>query len=147
MKEQLENIYNSAKTDIEQAQTISDIDEIRLKYLSRKGEFNTIKKGLKDLSIEEKKIVGALANEITEKLETAIKTKYSEFYRKELDARLQKEKIDITLPSKFISRGKVHPITSTTNEIVSIFQTLGFSLVPTEFAPEVETEYYNFDMY
>ena len=48
MKEQLENIYNSAKADIEQAQSISDIDEIRLKYLSRKGEFNSIKKGLKD---------------------------------------------------------------------------------------------------
>ena len=54
MKEQLENIYNSAKSDIEKAQSISDIDEIRLKYLSRKGEFNSIKKGLKDLSDEDK---------------------------------------------------------------------------------------------
>ena len=53
MKEQLENIYNSAKSDIEKAQSISDIDEIRLKYLSRKGEFNSIKKGLKDLSDED----------------------------------------------------------------------------------------------
>ena len=50
MKTQLENIYNSAKADIEIAQNINDIDEIRLKYLSRKGEFNSIKKGLKDLS-------------------------------------------------------------------------------------------------
>ena len=55
MKAQLENIYNSAKADIEKAQTISDIDEIRLKYLSRKGEFNSIKKGLKDLTDEEKR--------------------------------------------------------------------------------------------
>ena len=141
MQEKLKNIYELASADIEKAESSTDLDEIRLKYLSRKGEFNTIKKGLKDLSIEEKKIVGALANEITEKLETAIKTKYSEFYRKELDAKLQKEKIDITLP-----RGKVHPLTSTTNEIVSIFQNLGFSIVPNEFAPEVETEYFNFDM-
>ena len=57
MKEQLENIYNSAKSDIEKAQSISDIDEIRLKYLSRKGEFNSIKKGLKDLSDDEKRTV------------------------------------------------------------------------------------------
>jgi phenylalanyl-tRNA synthetase alpha chain len=146
MQEKLNNIYNLANADIEKATSSADLDEIKLKYLSRKGEFNSIKKGLKDLSIEEKKVVGALANEITEKLETAIKSKYSEFYRKELDEKLQKEKIDITLPGKSFPRGKVHPITSTTNEIVSIFQNLGFSLVPNEFAPEVETEYFNFDM-
>lgn len=146
MQEKLNNIYELASADIEKASSSADLDEIKLKYLSRKGEFNSIKKGLKDLSIEEKKVIGTLANEITEKLETAIKTKYSEFYRKELDAKLQKERIDITLPGKSIPRGKTHPLTSTTDEIVSIFQNLGFSLVPGEYAPEVETEYFNFDM-
>ena len=146
MQEKLNNIYALASADIEKATSSSDLDEIRLKYLSRKGEFNAIKKGLKDLSNEEKRVVGSLANEITQKLETAIKSKYSEFYRKELDAKLEKEKIDITLPGQFSPRGKVHPITSTTNEIVKIFQNLGFSLVPSENAPEVETEYFNFDM-
>lgn len=146
MKDKLNNIYELATKDIEAAQTSADLDEVKLKYLSRKGEFNSIKKGLKDLSVEDKKIVGALANDITQKLETALKEKSELFYRKELNEKLKMEKIDITLPSKFIARGKVHPITSTTNEIVSIFQTLGFSLVPTELAPEVETEYFNFDM-
>lgn len=146
MQEKLNNIYALASADIEKATSSSDLDEIRLKYLSRKGEFNAIKKGLKDLSNEEKRVVGSLANEITQKLETAIKSKYSEFYRKELDAKLEKEKIDITLPGQFSPRGKIHPITSTTNEIVKIFQNLGFSLVPSENAPEVETEYFNFDM-
>ena len=146
MQEKLNNIYALASADIEKATSSSDLDEIRLKYLSRKGEFNAIKKGLKDLSNEEKRVVGSLANEITQKLETSIKSKYSEFYRKELDAKLEKEKIDITLPGQFSPRGKVHPITSTTNEIVKIFQNLGFSLVPSENAPEVETEYFNFDM-
>lgn len=146
MQEKLNNIYALASADIEKATSSSDLDAIRLKYLSRKGEFNAIKKGLKDLSNEEKRVVGSLANEITQKLETAIKSKYSEFYRKELDAKLEKEKIDITLPGQFSPRGKVHPITSTTNEIVKIFQNLGFSLVPSENAPEVETEYFNFDM-
>ena len=76
MKTQLENIYNSAKADIEKAVSISDIDEIRLKYLSRKGEFNSIKKGLKDLSDEEKRTVGAFANQITEDLESQLKSKH-----------------------------------------------------------------------
>ena len=121
MKTQLENIYASAKSDIEKALSINDIDEIRLKYLSRKGEFNSIKKGLKDLSDEDKRIVGALANKISQDLEGLLKEKYDSFYYKELNEKLQKDRIDITLSGKYVAEGKVHPITSTTNEIVSIF--------------------------
>jgi len=146
MKTQLENIYTNATEEIQKASSISDIDEIRGKYLSRKGEFNEIKKGLKDLSDADKRVVGALANEITQKLESALKNKYDEFYKKELNEKLQNERLDVTLPGKFTPMGHVHPLTSTTNEIVSIFQNLGFSVVPSEHSPEVETEYYNFDM-
>ena len=146
MKNQLEEIFNSAKLDIEKAVCSNDIEEIKLKYLSRKGEFNSIKKNLKDLSDEDKRVVGAFANEITQKLETAIKDKFDTIYRKELDEKLEKEKIDITLAGKFTPIGKVHPLTSTTNEIVEIFQSLGFSMVKSENSPEVETEYFNFDM-
>ena len=146
MKEQLENIYNSAKNDIQNAQTMSDIDEIRLKYLSRKGEFNSIKKGLKDLSDEDKRTVGALANQITQDLEGMLKEKHDIFYQKELNEKLQKDRIDITLSGKFMPQGKVHPLTQTINEIVEIFQGLGFSVMPSEYSPEVETEYINFDM-
>ncbi len=146
MKTQLENIYKNATQALENASSISDIEEIRGKYLSRKGEFNEIKKGLKDLSDADKRIIGSLANEITRKLEDALKSKYDEFYKKELNEKLEKEKLDVTLPGKFTPVGHTHPITSTTNEIVSIFQTLGFSVVSDELSPEVETEYYNFDM-
>jgi phenylalanyl-tRNA synthetase alpha chain len=146
MKQQLETIYNNAEADLVKADSINALDEIKNKYLSRGGEFNAIKKGLKDLSDEDKRTVGALANEITQKLEGALKAKHDEFYAKELNEKLAAERIDITLPGKFTPRGKVHPITSTTNEIVSIFQSLGFSLTPNALSPEVETEYYNFDM-
>lgn len=146
MKQQLEKIYNDASADIQKAVTSDDIEEIKLKYLSRKGELNSIKKNLKDLSEEDKRIVGAYANEVAQKLENAVDEKYELIYRKELDEKLQKEKIDITMPGKFVPQGKVHPLTSTTNEIVAIFQTLGFSLVKSENSPEVETEHFNFDM-
>ena len=73
MKEQLEKIYEEATSDIENASSVKDLEDIKFKYLSRKGEFNEIKKGLKDLSVEDKKIVGSLANEITQKLESSIK--------------------------------------------------------------------------
>lgn len=145
MKEQLEKIYKDAEQDLSKASSINDLEEIRGKYLSRKGEFNEIKKNLKNLSDEDKRIVGSLANEITRKLEEALKAKHDEFYKKELDAKLVKERLDVTLPGKFIPQGKIHPLTSTTNEIVSSLQSLGFSVVPDEHSPEVETEYYNFD--
>lgn len=128
MKEQLEKIYNDAAADIEKAVSSDDIEEIKLKYLSRKGELNSIKKNLKDLSDEDKRIVGAFANEVAQKLENSVSEKFDSIYRKELDEKLQKEKIDITLSGKFVSQGKIHPITSTINEIVSILQSLGFSL-------------------
>ncbi|MDD3437245.1 MAG: phenylalanine--tRNA ligase subunit alpha [Candidatus Gastranaerophilales bacterium] len=146
MKKQLEKIFNSAVLDIEKATSTEDIEDIKLKYLSRKGELNSIKKNLKDLSEEDKRVVGAFANDIAQKLEDSVKEKYNLIYRKELDVKLQQEKIDITLPGKFIPQGKVHPLTVTTNEIISIFQSLGFSLVQSVNSPEVETEHFNFDM-
>ena len=146
MKTQLENIYTSAKADIENAKSIEDLDNIKLKYLSRKGEFNSIKKGLKDLSDEEKRTVGAFANEITNSLESLLAAKHEKFYAEELKEKLLRDKIDISLTGKSIPYGKVHPLTQTTNEIVSIFQNLGFSVVEPALSPEIETEYYNFDM-
>lgn len=146
MKQQLETIFKNANDDLQQASSINDIEEIRSKYLSRKGEFNEIKKNLKNLSDEDKRVVGSLANEITQKLEASLKLKHDEFYHKELNEKLLKERIDITLPGKYVPQGKVHPLTTTTNEIVSIFQSLGFSVVPSHCSPEVETEYFNFDM-
>lgn len=146
MKTQLEKIYNDAAADIEKALTSDDIEEIKLKYLSRKGELNSIKKNLKDLSDEDKRVVGAFANEVSQKLESALNLKFENIYRKELDEKLQKEKIDVTLSGTFVPQGNVHPITSTINEIVAILQSLGFSLVQSQNSPEVETEYYNFDM-
>ena len=83
---------------------------------------------------------------VTQDLEGLLREKHEVFYRKELNEKLQKDRIDITLNGKFIPQGKVHPLTSTTNEIVTIFQNLGFSVVSPELSPEVETEYYNFDM-
>ena len=142
MKSQLEEIYTNAIADINKAASSNDLDEIRGKYLSRKGEFNEIKKNLKNLSDEDKRVIGSLANEITTKLEVAIQTKYQSFYKAELNQKLQKERLDITLPGKFVPRGKIHPLTSTTNEIVTILQSLGFSVVESKDSPEVETGYF-----
>ena len=146
MKEKLELILKNASEEIKNATTMLELDDVKLKYLSRKGELNSIKKNLKDLTDEEKRVVGAFANNVSNELENLITQKNESLYKIELNKKLEKEKIDITLPSDFVPQGKVHPLTQTINEIVEIFQGLGFSVMPSEFSPEVETEYINFDM-
>lgn len=146
MKEKLELILKNAQAEIAEAKSIQDLEEVKLKYLSRKGELNSIKKNLKDLSDEDKRIVGAFANQVSDILEKELSEKNNELYKAELNKKLENEKIDITLPSDFRPQGKVHPLTQTVNEIVEIFQGLGFSVMPNEDSPEVETEYINFDM-
>lgn len=146
MKQQLENILNSALAEIETAKTSADIETIKLNYLSRKGTLNSIKKNLKDLSVEDKKIVGAFANEVAQILENKLAERSDVIYAKELEKKLESEKIDVTLTGLGHQAGRVNPLTSTINEIVEIFQGLGFSLIKNENSPEVETEYINFDM-
>lgn len=146
MKQQLETILNEALAEINTAKTSEDIENIKLNYLSRKGTLNSIKKNLKDLSVEDKRIVGSLANEVAQTLETKLADKSAEIYKIELAQKLESEKIDITLSGTGHNHGKLNPLTSTINEIVEIFQGLGFSVMANENSPEVETEYVNFDM-
>lgn len=146
MKEKLENIKTQALQELESANDLAKLEEVNIKFLGRKGELNEIKKSLKDLPNDQKPIIGGLANQIAQQLEVIIKEKYEALYEQAINAKLEAEKIDITLPGDFIPQGKVHPLTATVNEIVEIFQGLGFSLVEKQNSPEVETEYYNFDM-
>ncbi len=146
MKDKLELILKDATKEINESKTLFDLDNVKLKYLSRKGELNSIKKNLKDLSDEDKRIIGSFANKVSNQLEELIASKSNELYKVELNKKLNEERIDITLPSDIRPQGKVHPLTQTINEIVEIFQGLGFSVMPSEYSPEVETEYINFDM-
>ena len=146
MKNTLELILNNASEEIKKASSVQELEDVKLKYLSRKGELNSIKKNLKDLSDEDKRIVGAFANKVSNELEELLALKGEELYKLELNKKLSLETIDITLPSDFRPQGKVHPLTQTVNEIVEIFQGLGFTVMPSEDSPEVETEYINFDM-
>ena len=146
MQQTLEKIRTDALSAIDSADSIAKLEEIRNEYLSRKSELTNIKKNLKDLSNEEKRIIGPLANKISSDIETKLNEKHNILYKKELNEKLEKDRVDVTLPGSFVPYGKVHPLTRTIDEIVEIFQGMGFSLVHNENSPEVETEYFNFDM-
>ncbi len=145
MKEKLNELKIKALDEIEKAQSIEEIENIKINYLGRKGELNLIRRGVKDLPPEDRPIVGDIANKISSEIEEKTNEKYEILHRQSLNLKLESEKIDVTLPGKYKPYGKVHPLTATINEIVSIFGRMGFSIVDNENSPEVETEYYNFE--
>ncbi len=146
MEEKILQIKKEALQEIEQIKSQKELDEIRNKYLSRASELNNLKKGLKDVAPELRPKIGALTNEVSKEIEALVNKKAEEFYQIELNKKLEAEKIDVTLPSTYEPFGHIHPLTKTTNEIVEIFEMLGFSLIKNEYSPEVEVEKYNFDL-
>ena len=146
MEKVLNEILSNAQNEIKNVNDISRIDEIRIKYLGRNSELTEIKKNLKNLSNEEKKIIGSLANNISNVIDSELKIKYDELYTLNLNKKLEEEYIDITLPGIGRQYGKLHPLTQTINEITTIFEKMGYSLIKDKDSPEVETEYFNFDM-
>ena len=146
MESKINQIRNQALAEIEQTTDLKSLEEAKNKYLSRNSEFNNLKKGMKDLTPEQRPVVGALLNKVSQELEKLVNEKNEVFYKRELNERLLKERIDVTAPADFVARGHVHPLTQTINEIVEIFNHLGFSLIKPEYSPEVELEKYNFDL-
>jgi phenylalanyl-tRNA synthetase alpha chain len=142
MKQQLENIENAAMTEASSSDSIKALDELRIKYLGKKGELTAILKQMGKLSTEERPVIGQLANKVRQDIEEAITSKMSALKAKEKERKMAAESIDITLPGKQQSIGKLHPLKIVENEIKEIFLGMGFSVAD---GPEVEYDYYNFE--
>lgn len=140
LQDSILHVKKHALEDIEKARTKEALFELKIKYLGRKSEFNQLLKSLKDLTNEEKRIVGPLANQTKKELETAFQKAEKNIAAKSFDAKA--EKIDITIPARRVKRGHLHPLTIVQNEVEDIFTAMGFEIVE---GPEVETEWYNFD--
>ena len=142
MKQQLENIENAAMAEASSSDSIKALDELRIKYLGKKGELTAILKQMGKLSAEERPVIGQLANKVRQDIEEAITSKMSVLKAKEKERKMAAESIDITLPGKQQSIGKLHPLKIVENEIKEIFLGMGFSVAD---GPEVEYDYYNFE--
>ena len=142
MNEKINAVLENAKEKLESAKEISAIEEIRVKYLGKKGELTGILKQLGSLSPEERPKVGQLVNMAKSKLEERIKTKVDEIKEEELKKSLENEKIDVTMPGKRINMGYKHPLSIVLDELKEIFMGMGYSIAD---GPEVELDYYNFE--
>jgi phenylalanyl-tRNA synthetase alpha chain len=144
--ESVTKVRDSAIELIRAAGDSSELDSVRVNFLGKKGHFTELLKGLKDLAPEERKEIGAVLNQTKIELELVLEKKKLELSRGSLDSKLEKEKIDVTLPlqSSLINSGlgSLHPVTNAQRELERIFTGLGFTIVD---GPEVEHEHYNFD--
>ena len=142
MKEKIEEIKKQAKESIEKVTDLKTLDEIRVKYLGKKGELTAILREMGKVPPEERPIIGSLVNTVRDNIEDFISNTEKKLKQKELEERLKHEKIDVTEPSKKQEIGSVHPITRVIDDVKEIFIGLGYKI---EDGPEIETAHYNFD--
>ena len=142
MQEKLISIKESAFNELTNADSSSKLEEIRVKYLGKKGELTTILRSMGGLSKEERPVVGKLVNEVKKEVEDKIEEKLNIIKEKEKNDKLASEVIDISMPGKKNMIGKRHPLDLTLESMKDIFISMGFTV---EEGPEVELDYYNFE--
>ena len=142
MKEQIELIVAAAKEAVAAACDEKQIDEIRVKYLGKKGELTALLKQMGSLTPEERPIMGQMVNDAKAKLEELVGEKAAQLKEKATELKLKAEEIDITMPAKSVKVGKLHPLNTVLNDMIDIFQSMGFDVLD---GPEVETDHYNFE--
>ena len=142
MKEKLEQIQQVALSAIQSASDLKVLEDLRVQYLGKKGELTAVLRGMKDLTAEERPVVGQMANEVREALETALSDKKVSLESEAVNQKLKEEVIDITMPGKKMNKGHMHPLHKTLEALENIFMGMGYEIVD---GREVETAYYNFD--
>src|SRR5699024_2258203 len=111
------------------------LNEVRVKYLGKKGELTQVLRGMGALAPEERPKIGSIVNEVRNEIEKEIEEKEKKFAEQELQKKLEKETIDITLPSTKIIRGSKHPVNRVIEEIEDLFVSMGYDVVA---GPELE---------
>ena len=142
MKEQLSAIKTSAESALEKALDLTELENLRVKYLGKKGELTSLMKGMGKLTPEERPVIGQLANEVRGFIEGILEEKSKALIKLAKDKKLASETIDVCLPGNRPEHGKKHPITTVLNDLKDIFIGMGFTIAE---GPEVELDYYNFE--
>jgi len=142
MREKLEALLLDAVTELAQVRTEEGLQELRVKFLGKKGALTAIMKGLGALSSDERPVIGQIVNTVKELLEAKIESAGLHIREATKAEKLRLERLDVTLPGRRLPMGTRHPITIIIEEISDIFAGLGFQVAE---GPEIEHDYYNFE--
>ncbi|HIK41361.1 MULTISPECIES: phenylalanine--tRNA ligase subunit alpha [Thermoleptolyngbya] len=142
LETQLTTLQQEAEGAIAAAASLEDLEQLRIKYLGKKGSLSQVLGGMGRLSAEERPRIGALANEVKEVVQTGLDQKKAALQAAQIEAQLAAETLDVTMPGTFRPQGRNHPLTSTIDRALDIFVGLGYTVAQ---GPEMETDYYNFE--
>lgn len=142
MEQELQALLDSAEAEVAAASTPAALDEVRVRYLGKKGELTERLKSLGKLPAEERREAGQAINRAKERLQAAIQQRRIQLEREELDRRLASETVDVTLPGRGRDSGGLHPVMRTLQRIEELFAQIGFEVAE---GPEIEDDYHNFE--
>lgn len=142
LKEKLQTLRIDALQQVESAEELQSLNQVRISYLGKKGPITEALRGMKDLTPEERPVIGTLANELRDDIEAAIQAKKDALEIKKMEAEIAAETIDVTLPGKKIAQGTTHVLAQINEEIEDLFLGMGYKIVD---GPEVEEDSYNFE--
>lgn len=142
LQEKLEMLQTEALEKIDQVNSIDELEDIRVTYMGKKGKVTEVLKGMKDLTPEERPVVGKTANMVSGKIKNAVEKTKVDLEEKALTEQLENERLDVTLPGRSIDLGQRHVILQVMEEIEDLFLGMGYKIVD---GTEIETDHYNFE--
>lgn len=142
LETQLSALQQEALQSIATVATLDQLEQLRIKYLGKKGSLSQVLGGMGKLDAAERPRIGALANEVKEALQAGLEQKKAALQAAQIEAQLEAEAIDVTMPGVYRPQGRLHPLTSTVDRMIDIFVGLGYTVAS---GPEMESDYYNFE--
>ena len=142
MREDLEKIRVNFEQKVRESEALSQLEELRVAFLGKKGELTGLMKGMGQLSAEERPVIGQKANEVRTFIEQKLAERVSQLKEKALEMKLNAEAVDVTMPGNVRERGSKHPINQISDEMKDLFIGMGYEIAD---GPEIEYDYYNFE--
>jgi phenylalanyl-tRNA synthetase alpha chain len=139
---QLEELNTTAVKAIADTQSLEELEQLRVKYLGKKGELSQILRAMGKLSPEERPTVGSQANVVKEGIQSSLDARKQELQQAAIEAKIKSETLDVTMPGVGRPLGRIHPLNGVVDRVLDIFIGLGYTVAT---GPQVETDYYNFE--
>jgi phenylalanyl-tRNA synthetase alpha chain len=142
LESQLATLRQEAQQAIATVETLEQLEPLRIKYLGKKGQLPQVLGNMGRLDAAERPRIGALANEVKEALQAALEHRRTALQAAQIEAQLETETLDVTMPGVYVPQGHIHPLTSTIERALEVLVGLGYTVAQ---GPEMETDYYNFE--
>ena len=139
---ELATLKEEATKAIASADTLEQLEQLRVNYLGKKGQLSVVLRGMGKLTAEDRPRIGAIANDVKELLQDNLEQKRSSLQAAQIQAQLEAETLDVTMPGVYRPQGRLHPLNSTIDKALDIFVGLGYTVAN---GPEMESDYYNFE--